>query len=507
MHRTLSLERPWYILSLALLPLVRFFETNFEHVPLGDGVRFLLILLLGNILLTLVTARIWGGPGRGALVAAPWIVVATFGHALGVAVSLALVGIGIAVGAVLLRWRGHPGPLTVVLNFVLLALVMFPFVATLKAMASKTPPIPTALHETPLLPAGVTAGATLPDIYYIMVDGLGQPDFLEQAYRLPRDEIAGGFEALGFRFAEFSRCNYNQTALSQAATLNAAPVQTLLSIPDPNDRDRHQLARLIGDSRVRRALQGLGYRTVDFPSGYPITRMGGGARRHEPTINPNLLEYHLLRDGALPLIQRLLGRGPADLSYAMRRGRLEYIFDHLADARDGLPDTTPVFVYAHIMAPHPPFVFDQDGAALPSRRAFSYRDGSHWHRWHGEDESYPDLYRGQVRYVTRRLVDAVVAILAASPRPPVIIIQGDHGPGAQTAWEDARLTNHTERMSIFNAWLLPTPSGNIPRADLSAINTFPVLFNELFDAGIQERPERFWFARNSVPLTFQEIGE
>ena len=36
---------------------------------------------------------------------------------------------------------------------------------------------------------------------------------------------------------------------------------------------------------------------------------------------------------------------------------------------------------------------------------------------------------------------------------------------------------------------------------------YPVLFNTLFAAGLSEWPDRFWYARNSVPLTFQEIGE
>lgn len=500
------LEFPWFVVLLAAYPVVRFFEDGFEHVPPGDGVRMVLVNLVLSLALVRLLAAFRSDLGRAALTALPLLVVGHFGRLMGLPVSLALVGASVALGAVLRRRPARVPRATGVLSLMVLTLVVVSLVTTLQKVSRVNPPAPTALAAAPLLPADLALPEPPPDIYYIMVDGMGQPEFLEIAYGLPQGAVAGPFVRQGFRFAGRSRCNYNQTALSQAATLNAAPVQRLLSIPDPHDRDRRVLGRLIGDSRVRHALEELGYRTVDFPSGYPITRMAGDVDRREPFLNPNMLEYYLLRDGALPLIERLLGRGPGDLPYALRRGRIEYVFDHLADARRGVPDGTPVFVYAHVMAPHPPFVFDAEGRALPSRQIYSYRDGSHWFKWH-QGEDYAELYRGQIRYVARRLAEAVAEVIANSPRPPVIIIQGDHGPGAQTAWESARRTYHTERMSIFNAWYVPGAPPGVPRHDLSAVNTFPVLFNTLFDADLAELEDRYWFARNSVPLTFQEIGE
>jgi len=497
---------PWYIVLLAAYPVVRFFEDGFESSPPGDGVRIFLVHLLLSLVLVRLAGWVWGDLRRGALVVLPLLVVGYFGRLMGLPVSLLLVAVSAGLGFVLRRWHVRVPAVSNILSLMALTLIAVSLVTTFQKVSRVNPPSPTALHDTPLLPAAAAVPDAPPDIYYIMVDGMGQPDFLKAAYDLPRAAVAGPFEKLGFHFADQSCANYNQTALSQAATLNAALVQNLIAIPDPHDRDRRTLGRLIGDSRVRRALESLGYRTVDFPSGYPVTRMAKGARRREPFLNPNMLEYYLMRDGALPLIEQLLGRGPADLPYALRRGRIDYTLDQLPDARRGVPDDVPVFVYTHIMAPHPPFVFDAEGRPLPSHQIYSYRDGSHWHKWH-EGEDYPELYRGQIRYVARRLAESVGEIIANSPRPPVIIIQGDHGPGAQTAWESARRTNHTERMSIFNAWYVPGAPAGVPRADLSAVNTFPVLFNTLFDAGLNEWPDRFWYARNSVPLTFQEIGE
>jgi hypothetical protein len=234
--------------------------------------------------------------------------------------------------------------------------------------------------------------------------------------------------------------------------------------------------------------------------------MGRPDRIFSPGLDPSFLEYYVLEDGILPLVQPLLGRGPADLSFALRRRRLEYAFDHLAEARRGLPPDQPVFVFAHIMAPHPPFVFDASGRALRSRQNFAFGDGNHWYDIHGrEGTPYAELYSDQLTYVMKRLGEAVDAIVAASPRPPVIIVQGDHGPGSGLHLERVMYSDHVERFGIFNAWLVP-PGVDLALAEgTTAINTFPVLFNALFGAGLPLQEDRFFYARMSLPYAHLEL--
>ena len=223
-------------------------------------------------------------------------------------------------------------------------------------------------------------------------------------------------------------------------------------------------------------------------------------------VDPNFLEYYVLEDGCLPLVQTLLGRGPSDFSFAMRRNRLEYVFDHLGDARRGIPDDTPVFVFAHVMAPHPPFVFSRDGAGLSSRANFAFADGSHWYDIHGrEGTHYHIMYSEQFTYVMKRLGDAVDAILSSSPRPPVIIIQGDHGPGSKLHHERLAYTDHEERLGVFDAWFVPDRYGWRPGEGGPVVNTFPQLFNNLFGAEVPLLPARYFFARMSAPYAYFEL--
>jgi hypothetical protein len=52
--------------------------------------------------------------------------------------------------------------------------------------------------------------------------------------------------------------------------------------------------------------------------------------------------------------------------YEALRRRINYIFDHLADPP---ANDQPQFVFAHIAAPHPPFVFNSKGEPTVPQRA------------------------------------------------------------------------------------------------------------------------------------------
>ena len=46
-------------------------------------------------------------------------------------------------------------------------------------------------------------------------------------------------------------------------------------------------------------------------------------------------------------------------------------------------------------------------------------------------------------------------VLTNSPTPPIIMIQGDHGPGAYLDWQSIPNSCVKERMAILNAYFLP----------------------------------------------------
>lgn len=496
---------PVYPFLVAILPIIYFYEANFRTLGDWDGLRLAGFYCLITGALLALGYLIWKDLDRAALVLAPLAVVLFLGNKVGgLAAVLFLAGsIGLGVFFHFRRvpmWRA-----SVVFNAVVLVLAVMPVVQTVNASRAKEPPLPTPLFNESL-DLKWTGASPPPDIYYLLMDGMGQPDYLEREYGLSRKIVEEVLRQRGFKVLRQAMSSYPQTALSLSSTLNAGYVQDLLAIPDIANGDRAALAHLVADNRVSRGLRDLGYDLVTFPSGYPLTRMDGASHRRTPLINPNFIEYYTLEDGVLPLVQGLMGRGPSDFSFAIRRNRLEFVFDNLGKARQGIPEERPVFVFAHIMAPHPPFVFSRTGEGLPSRKSFAFADGSHWYDIHGrEGTAYYIMYSEQFTYVMQRLGEAVDAILAASPRPPVIIIQGDHGPGSKLHHERLMYTDHEERLGVFNSWYVPQDLDLDPPEGGTVVNTFPTLFNSLFHAGMPLQPNRYFFARMSAPYSYFEL--
>lgn len=496
---------PVYPFLVALLPIIYFHEANFRTLGNGDGVRLGLIYLLVTGILLMAGRLVLKDVHRAALVLAPLVGVLFLGSKVGATVSIALLGLAMGLGILFWYRRFDLWQASIIFNAMALVLTLMPLVQVARTAGAKEAPVPTdlfhqALHLQP------PSGAIPPDIYFLLMDGLGQPAYLEKEFGISPRVVESVLRERGFVVKKHAMSSYPQTALSLSSTLNAGYIQDLLEIPDQANADRAALAGLVRDNRVLRGLRGLGYNLVTYPSGYPLTRLGGPAKRRSPLINPNFLEYYVIEDGCLPRVQKIFGRGPADFSFAMRRNRLEYVFDNLGGARQNIPDEEPVFVFAHIMAPHPPFVFSRTGEGLPSRKNFAFADGSHWYDIHGRDGTpYDIMYSEQMTYIMKRLGDAVDAILAASPRPPVIIIQGDHGPGSKLHHERLAYTDHQERLGVFDAWYVPDAYGWKPQEGGPVVNTFPQLFNNLFGADLPLLPARYFFARMSAPYAFFEL--
>ena len=123
-----------------------------------------------------------------------------------------------------------------------------------------------------------------------------------------------------------------------------------------------------------------------------------------------------------------------------------------------------------------------------------------------------DGYAAQVAYVNDAVIQLVDRLQRDSSTPPVIILQGDHGPGSQLDWDSPAATNMWERMSILNAYDIPgLPSESIDPG-LSPVNTFRLVLNHLFGYSLERLPDRSYFSSwkdpyRFLPVTFSGLGE
>lgn len=138
---------------------------------------------------------------------------------------------------------------------------------------------------------------------------------------------------------------------------------------------------------------------------------------------------------------------------------------------DSIP--SPKFVYIHLMIPHSPFMFDEKGNQNSPKSYMNY-------------QYYLGNYNFSI-YLAQQMVDGILDT-ADQANPPVIILQSDHGlrnysNGSNYSGE---LENFPEeyKTSILYALHLPGYKPTFTAQEKDPINTFPLIFNHLFNAQI-----------------------
>ena len=126
----------------------------------------------------------------------------------------------------------------------------------------------------------------------------------------------------------------------------------------------------------------------------------------------------------------------------------------------------PKFVFAHLVAPHNPFVFGPQGQVVVLNSPFSLNSDMN-------ALSMPDFaagYSDEVTYLNQQFLNIVDEIIQSSANPPVIIIQGDHGIPRIPEWN----------MTILNAYHMPGGSDVNLYPTISPVNSFRLIFNAFF---------------------------
>ena len=136
---------------------------------------------------------------------------------------------------------------------------------------------------------------------------------------------------------------------------------------------------------------------------------------------------------------------------------LEHIF---FDCRNSSKQhlTSPVFSYTHILLPHEPYMFDENGKLLPLAQ---------------QDEGVKGYLR-QVQYSNKLIQQITDCLLSDTTRKKIIIFQGDHG---YRDYPDAPVTTSYEALSaiyFYNKNYIGL------KKNFSHVNTYRVIINNFF---------------------------
>jgi hypothetical protein len=258
----------------------------------------------------------------------------------------------------------------------------------------------------------------------------------------------------------------------------------------PQSKLQYPIYHLIGRNQVVERLKARGYRYVHCNTNYEATRAS-------PVADVSLS----------PVPRWLLGEWTSVL---LRSTALRYLAPDVAEThlqtfamlRDVPRLRGPTFTFAHIILPHNPYVFDREGNVqrnIPLSLQFRHKGGD----WHDRKP-----YVEQLLFLNSKIEELVDHLVQASPVPPIIILQADHGTATRVGARrspDARRGFIRERMAILNAYYGPPSLTSRLYPSISPVNSFRVLFSSCFGEDLDVLPDRQYYSWYGRPYRHEDV--
>lgn len=323
-----------------------------------------------------------------------------------------------------------------------------------------------------------------PDIYYIILDGYANSHTLKNKYDFDNIDFINYLENHNFKIPSKTHGNYPLTFMSLSSSLNMKYLDHQSIQFDSKEKAQTTGQKSINNNEVMRHLKEKGYKIISFDTGSWLTNSIRIADWHAcgtNYLNSEFLGMMVRTTMLYPLHVRLL---EPDL-----RDGILCIFEELPNLRERTDQ--PIFVFAHIFIPHPPFIFGANGESVAE--SLSLTEG-----WDG------DAYTNQLQFANKKIKNVLDEMLS-DEYSPVIIIQSDHGPRGDLDWENPDSVMIKQVYGIFNAYHLPNGGNNEIYETITPINSFRVVFNYYFDENYELLDDKAYFSNIHDLKRFDDV--
>lgn len=487
---------------IGILPFLILWNNNKTQIYTRDVVLSFLLTLAFVVASWALFLLITHSAARASLASALFFLLFfSFGHVynlvqnkvfLGVSIGFvkllaAYLVLAIVFTLLMIRVKKIPGDVTLWLNAILDVLILFNLFQIIQFELIHSRQAAAADAENPRASASATraSSAALPDIYYIILDSYSRQDVLKGVMNYDNSEFIQALRDRGFYVADCANSNYDGTVASVTSSLNYSYLTQSATLSNIEEKD---LSLELVNNQIRADLAQRGYQFVtskgfssanDIPNsdiylnyltdtGIPDTVAQAQFTRmySETTLlripfelhNMNPLRFSFLPDWLFMSDDQDSAIGYDSFWY----NQTKYVFDSLErfPSRDG-----NFFIYAHINAPHGPYVFDANGN-------FRYTYDS--------DENLP-YYTDAIDWLDKRVPKLIDALIADSKVPPIIILQGDHGAHV--------LTSGLNKNKILSAYYFPGNAKSDLYPTITPVNTFRLVLRDYFGRQIDLLPD------------------
>jgi len=254
-------------------------------------------------------------------------------------------------------------------------------------------------------------------------------------------------------------------------------VNYLSDIVGTESRDTKILHEMVANNKVEQLLEPEGYRfahviSADWYFYIPLVGMRFS----------NFTNYLLQTTALVPVCSYFIGSSKRDTTLGA-----------FAILSDILNIRSPTFVFAHIYAPHPPFVFDRNGNDV--KQSVFQEQGDVWEDKNG--------YIEQLIFINNKVRKLIDDILSRSDVEPIIILQADHGTACtittMEGYSELSRSQLDERFGILNAYLFPQNGCRLLYDSITPVNSFRVMLNCCFGANMEVLEDESYFSSYSTP--------
>ena len=315
--------------------------------------------------------------------------------------------------------------------------------------------------NTITLPSNMDEIKNYPDVYYIILDGYMSSNSLKEFLNHDNQEFISYLTDKGFNINHNSYSNYPSSNLSIISTLH----MKYLNFLDNEQVGQVQIPKkMFIENTVMQNFKSAGYKIINIQRPFPFisseSLFDSTTCERNEYIDSELFSMTIKTSILVFLLEKWEERELREAALCN--------FSELTIQQQKFSE--PIFVFSHILIPHPPYIFGPDGESVSSVRPQGLES------W--EDQ---EGYINSVKFANKKIHLVVEELLNNTKDPPVIIIQADHGIGFDFEPSNPNKEGITQKMSIFSAYYLPGIEKNPSYDIITPVNTFRIIFNSYFN--------------------------
>lgn len=316
-------------------------------------------------------------------------------------------------------------------------------------------------------------GRTLEKSVYVLVfDRYCRADMLEKYFDYDNSPFLDALNARGFEVADESMCNYAQTAPSTASMMNMNYLDALFPDATEDTQSYVPINKAFTNNIIKQAVGDQWYKIDSWfrgtqDSSYFLSEFAVNLL-YSTALQPAFYYYDEWQQGKYNKGDTVEDAGGGLILYTQEWAAylVHYQFGLLDKASN---PQEPIFLFAHIISPHPPYVFDKNGKSPDL------------------NQSLESLYIGQLQYINKLILEWVDGVIASNPEAVIVLMSDEGMKFADSAYGNIKASKtltKEEGIEIHSANLMAVRNLDI-YPTITPINVMRIMSNECLGTNLE----------------------